>query len=231
LKPFVLLLTALMLPALSFAQQALVLTEIEQIQEKVWYLQRDLAAQQKVLDKQQGVLTQLADKVAGIENSDTTQVTALQEMLTDQGQSLQGLESALQSFEKTLSTLQENLRQQQAAQSAAEEQIQAQQTAQSAAAEQIRAQQAALQDLKNAFGVYQKETGQTREAIDRQLTEIRDALTTLREGERQRIDQIGLWVGGGALGLAILLTIGNLIWQGKSRSSRHKQRTPYDHEL
>ncbi|MEJ2518730.1 MAG: hypothetical protein P8Y91_00045 [Desulfuromonadales bacterium] len=119
MKPFVLLLTALMLPALSFAQQALVLTEIEQIQEKVWYLQRDLAAQQKVLDKQQGVLTQLADKVAGIENSDTTQVTALQEMLTDQGQSLQGLESALQSFEKTLSTLQEDLRQQQAAQSAA----------------------------------------------------------------------------------------------------------------
>ncbi len=45
-----------------YAEQALVLTEIERIQEKIWYLQKDLVEQKTSLKEQQKQLQQLSRK-------------------------------------------------------------------------------------------------------------------------------------------------------------------------
>ena len=49
MKTLLSLFVALLCAAPLYADQALVLTEIEQIQEKIWYLQRDLATQKNLL--------------------------------------------------------------------------------------------------------------------------------------------------------------------------------------
>ena len=224
MKTLLSLLVALLFAAPLSAEQALILTEIEQIQEKIWYLQRDLAAQKSTIEKQQQAFSRLAAKTdkqqRDLETHSATTAETLasqQETLASQQESLQRLDATVQSLKESVTTLVNEFNQQN--------------SAQRQQAEKAGAQEGLIRAMREEFAANRKQTEQALAETQKQLAETRAELAALQTDESGQFNQLILWGGGIALGLSILLTIVLAFRSGGSRKTVDKREFPTKHEL
>ncbi len=200
-----------------YAEQALVLTEIEQAQEKIWYLQRDLASQKAALETQQQQLTTLAAELEGQQRNLETRLAAMTQMLAGQEELVTQLTGTLQSLKEAFTALNNEFDQQNAAQ--------LQQ------AEKSGTQEGLLKALRQEFAEHQSRTDQALAATRQQLADVRSQLDALQKDAGKGVDQIGLYLGGAALAMTILLTIGLAFLNSKSNRRAHERHNMTRHEL
>jgi len=217
LKTLLVLVVTLFFAAPLYADQALVLTEIEQIQEKVWYLQRDLAAQKSAIEKQQAELSLLAAKTDKQQRELETHSAAMAQTLAGQQESLQALDATLQSLKEAVTALVNDFNQQN--------------NAQLQQAEKSGAQEGLLRAMREELASNRKQTEQALAETQKQLAETRAELAALKTSQGDLLNQPVLWGGGIALGLAVLLTIVLAFRSGRSRHIVDKREFPTKHEL
>ena len=88
-----------------YAEQALVLTEIERIQEKIWYLQNDLVEQKASLKKQQKQLEILDNKTEASQTDLNEQFTNQLQVVETQSERINQALSELAPLAETLASL------------------------------------------------------------------------------------------------------------------------------
>ena len=200
-----------------YADQALVLTELEQIQEKIWYLQRDLAAQKSSIEKQQEQFTRQSAGTGKRLLDVETQLAAVVQSVNSQQEQLKGIEGALQGLKGEVTALAGDLSQQNRAQL---QQV-----------EKSGSQEGLLQDLREELAKSRRLTEQALAETQKQLDETRSELAALKTNESGRFNQMILWGGGAALALSVLLTIVFALRGGGRRPSADKREFPTKHEL
>jgi len=200
-----------------FADQALLLTEIEQIQEKIWHLQRDIAGQNKSVAEHQKQLKLLAAKDDTERLELDRRLAALAQSISSQQEKTSLIEGELQKLNVAFSTLSNEVRQQ--------NNTMPEQT------KRISALEGTLQTLQVELASQQRSTEKELAETRKQLLETRAQVNTLGQDVGGRIEQIGLWGAGAALILIIVLTI--LLTGRKSKSkvrSRDREQPP-KHEM
>ena len=217
MKTLVSLLVILLFAAPLCAEQALILTEIEQIQEKIWYLQRDLAAQKSAIEKQRQEFSRLAAKTDKQQRDMETHSTAMAQTLASQQEALQKLDATVQSLKESVTALVNEFNQQN--------------RAQLQQAEKSGTQEGLLRAMREEFASNRKQTEQALAETQKQLAETRAELAALQTNESGQFNQLLLWGGGIALGLSILLTIVLAFRSGRSRQTVDKREFPTKHEL
>lgn len=225
-----LLLVLLTAAAPAMGEQARVLSEIEQIQEKLWYLQRDLAAQQKSLDvlekrlsdrieawdrQQRAVSEELAGLKAGLAEQRAI-LTRLDQALADQPMRQEHLDRTLDQVGQSLNELAQKVEQQ--------DSVLLKQ------AETSGAREGALQALRQELAASQARTDRALAEIRERLVETRSQLEEVRQQDGTRREQLALWGAGAALVLALLLTIAFIVRSSRSSSTSSRPRSA-DHEL
>jgi chromosome segregation ATPase len=224
LKILHILLVILLCSTHLYAGQALVLTEIEGIQEKIWYLQRDLTVQKSLLEKYQKQLELLTSKTDKSQLDQKEHLTALIQSTTNQQDKTEQTESDLNKLTEALAALSEEVQQQN--RTVLEQ------------AGKIGTLEGSLQTLRAEFAAQQASTDQARTAIDQalaearqQLVETRSQLDTLSQNTGTRIEQISLWGGGAALFLAILLTIILTFRKSPVKKTPSERKPSQKHEM
>jgi len=200
-----------------YADQALVLTEIEQIQEKIWYLQRDLAAQKSAIEKQQEQSTRHSAGTNKRQLDVETKLTAVTQEVASQQEKLKGVEDTLQGLKEEVMALASKFNQQNSAQ--------LQQAEKSGIQEEL------IRAMREEFVSHRKLTEQALTETQKQLAETRSELAALKTNESGQFNQLILWGGGIALGLSVLLTIVLAFRSGGTRKSADKREFPTKHEL
>ena len=217
MKTLLALLAALLIATPLYADQALVLTEIEQIQEKIWYLQRDLAAQKSTIDKHRQEFTRLAAESETRQRDLGSRLAAMAQTTASQQESLQELGNAVQSLREAVASLAKEFDQQT--------------RAQLQQAEKSGDQEGLLRTMREEFAAGRKQTELALAETQKQLAETREELAALKTNQGESFDQLILWGGGAALGLAILLTIVLATRGGRSRPQADDRKAPTKHEL
>ena len=217
MKTLLALLAALFFSTPLYADQALVLTEIEQIQEKIWYLQRDLAAQKSAIEKQQQESTRLAADTGKTQRDLESRLAAMAQTTASQQEALQEIDNAVQSLRDAVSSLANEFEQQ--------TRTQLQQ------AEKSGSQEGLLRAMREEFAASRKQTDLALAETQKQLAETREELASLKTNQGESFNQLVLWGGGAALALAILLTIVLATRGGRSRPQVEERKSPTKHEL
>ena len=199
------------------AEQARVLTEIEQIQEKIWYLQKDLAAEKTSLKKQQKQLEALSSRTDEGRLALQERLSLLAESVAIQQNSTQQMETRLENLEQELTAL--------------TNEIVSQNGVRQEYTRETRALEKALQALQAESSSNQAKTEQTLAEMVLQLEETRSQLQTLEQKLNGRSEQLWLWVAVAALVLAVALTI-SLSFRKKSVTTPTTERKqPPRHEM
>lgn len=199
------------------AGQALVLTEIEQIQEKIWHLQRAVAAQNTSIEEQQKQLKRFISKADSDQFALNEEVTALTQALSSQHDQTKQLEAEFQTLHAALTTLTNEVGQRK---SAALEQT-----------GEISTLERSLQTVRAEFTAQQTRTEQELAETRKQLVEIHSQLDALDQDVGGRIEQIALWGAGAGLVLAIVLTIVIVGRRDKSKGKVSDHKLPPRHEM
>jgi len=200
-----------------YADQALVLTEIEQIQEKIWYLQRDLATQKSAIEKQQERFTRISDDNEKNQRNQETHFAATAQTLASQQDSLQKFETTVQRLQEEMTGLINEFNQQN--------------LTQLHQADKLGTEEELLRSLREEFLASRKQTEQTLAEMKKQLAETHSELAALKINQNGPLDQFVLWGGVSALALAILLTIFLAFRSGRSRQCTENREFPTKHEL
>ena len=199
------------------AGQALVLTEIEQLQEKIWHLQRAVAAQDTSIEEQQKQLELFISKTDGGQLALNEKVTALSQSISSQQDKTNQIEAEFQNQHQTLTTLTNEVGQKDGA-----------------ALEQtgkISALEKSLQKLRAEMTAKQTSAEQELAESRKQLIEIRSQLDALGQDVGGRREQIGLWGAGAALVMTIVLTIVIVGRRDKSKGKVSDRKLPPRHEM
>ena len=169
-----------------------VLTELEQIQEKVWYLQRDMTVLQSSVEAQQKALTQaVADNQKQQKNLDV-QLTGLNKELTLQREKITQVNGVLEKFGAALKAL-------------------ANRSGQSNSA--LSDQLGKLDRLQSAVGALQAEMAAQQSGRGQDLGELHTQLTTTRSEMVQMQEEMSnqkkqlLYWGGGVVALCVLVLV------------------------
>jgi septal ring factor EnvC (AmiA/AmiB activator) len=216
-KFFLSLLSTLLLVSPIYAEQALILTELEQVQEKIWYLQRDVAAQKTSIEKQ---LEEIKQKTleTNLQQVGTEQrLDALADLLNSQHDRSKQIETNLQSLKEAVTALVNEFNQQN--------------TAQLQQAQKSGTQEGLLQALREEVASNQKDTAATLAETRQQLAETRAQLAALQQQEGNNFDRMGLYLGGAALALAILLAVGFAFLNSMANRSSRGRTNRTTHEL
>jgi chromosome segregation ATPase len=199
------------------AGQALVLTEIEQIQEKIWHLQRAVATQNTSIEEQQKQLELFIIKADGVQLALDEQITLLSQSISSQQDKTKLLAAEFQDLHAALTTLTNEVGQ---SNSAALEQT-----------EKNRALERSLQRVRAEFTAKQTGTEQELAETRKQLIEIRSQLDALGQNVGGRIEQISLWGAGAGLFIIIVLTIVLVGRRDKSKGQAAGRKLPPRHEM
>lgn len=175
-----------------YAEQALVLTEIERIQEKIWYLQKDLVEQKTFLKEQQKQLQQLSEKTKATQAD-------INERLTKQFTSVEILTSGINRTLAELAPIPEAL-------ATLTDQFVIQDSTILEQSDKIDTLEAQLQKMQAEFSSAQEQTAKTLTETRMQLDETRLQIDSLGQDVGGRVEQISLWGMVAALILAIMLT-------------------------
>jgi chromosome segregation ATPase len=199
------------------AEQALVLTEIEQLQEKVWYLQRDLSTQKTALEQYQqeikGIVTSDKESQQTLEKK----LATLTELVNSQQNRTSQTESNLKGLDEALTALRDEFNQQNA--------VQLQQ------AQKTGTQEGLLQSLRDQLTATRQNTEMTLAETNKRLDEALAQILSLQQSNNKGFNQTALYLGGAALILAVLLTVGFIFLNNKSKQTTYIPEQRQNHEL
>mgnify|MGYP001139549628 CR=1 FL=1 len=175
-----------------YAEQALVLTEIERIQEKLWYLQKDLVEQKTSLNEQQKQLELLNNKTEASQ-ADINELLAshIESVATQAARTNQAI-TELAPLAESLASLTDQFVSQ-------NETILEQST-------KISALEGQLQKMQAEFSSVQELTSKALAETQAQVSETRLKIEALDQDVGGQVEQISLWGMGAALVLAVMLT-------------------------
>ncbi len=217
LKALYIFFIALLIATPVYAEQALVLSEIERIQEKIWYLQKDLAAQNTSIKKHQAQLERLTSKTNEGHLSLNERLATLEEFVDNQqevvsqtGEKLETLTETLVSLGNSIEERQENINSQ---------------------TERIETLNSSIRSLQDNFSKDKKATEQTLAEIRSELDETRSQLKTMGQDVGSQVEQLSVWGAGIFLALAILLTIGFALRKSGSNKPATNFKQPPNHEM
>ena len=169
-----------------------VLTELEQIQEKVWYLQRDMTAVQTAVEAQQKALAQIvADNQKQQKHLDV-QLTGLNKELTLQREKITQVNVVLEQFGEALTALASRSGQ---SNNALSDQL-----------GKLNQLQSALGSLQAEVAAQQSGRGQDLGALHTQLTTMRSEMVQMQEEMTNQKKQLLYW-GGGVVVLCVLVLV------------------------
>jgi len=192
LKALQLFILLLLFAAPLYAEQALVLTEIERIQEKIWYMQKDLVEQKGSLKKQQKQLEIFDNQAEASQTSLKEQLASQLQVVETQAESINLALSELKPIEESLGSLTDQFVIQ---------------------SNTIVKQSNRISDLEDQLKKMQTELSSSQEKIAKalaetraQVDETRSKIDALGQDVGGRVEQISLWGMGAALILAVMLT-------------------------
>ena len=188
-----------------------ILTELEQVQEKLWQLNRDTGAYKASLADQKKQLGLLASGVAKERLELNQRITALTDEVNSQRERAGRLEGGLEQLGQSLTAL------------AAEAKLQNSSLLEQSA--KIDALEGSFNALRTDLATRESDTKQLLTDLRTQLAESRAQMTetraqnaetraqleTLGQDVGGRVEQIGYWGAGAALILAVALVVGILI--------------------
>ena len=175
-----------------YAEQALVLSEIERIQEKIWYLQKDLVEQKTSLKEQQKQLKLLANKTKASQ-------TEINEKFTSQ---LHGVETQTESIKQTLTELEPITK----SLGSLKDQFILQNNTIVEQSGKISTLEDQLQKMQAEFYSVQDKTSKALAETQLQVDETRSKIDALGQNVGGQVEQISMWGMGAALILAVMLT-------------------------
>lgn len=233
LKTFYLLLAILLCTTSLHAEKVSILTEIEMLQEKLWYLQRDIGANKAALEEQQKHLKGLASDISKERQQMNKRLAALsqaaagQQELTDRLNALRQAAADQHELSERLTTLSQAASDQQErtglvenglvklgeALSSLTAEIRQQNMVFTEQGDKLSALEQAMAALRTELAARQSGAGQElvdlRAQLDEaraQLLETRSRLDALGQDVGSQLKQFGYWGAGAALILCIVLT-------------------------
>jgi chromosome segregation ATPase len=192
LKALQLFFLLLLFAAPLYAEQALVLTEIERIQEKIWYLQKDLVEQKTSLKKQQKQLEILDNKTEASQTDLNEQFASQLQVVETQSERINQALSELAPLAETLASL--------------TNQFVIQNETILEQSGKISALEGLLQKMQAEFSSVQKKTTKALAETQAQADETRSKIDALGQDVGGQVEQISMWGMGAALILAVMLT-------------------------
>jgi len=192
LKTLQLFFLLLLFAAPLYAEQALVLSEIERIQEKIWYLQKDLVEQKTSLKEQQKQLKLLVNKTQASQ-------TDINEKFASQ---LQGVETQTERVKQALAELEPMTK----SLGSLTDQFILQNNTIVEQSDKINALQGQLQKMQAEFSFVQEKTNKALSETQAQVDETRSKIDALGQDVGGQVEQISMWGMGAALILAVMLT-------------------------
>ncbi len=175
-----------------YAEQALVLSEIERIQEKIWYLQKDLVEQKTSLKEQQKQMELLSNKT---EASQT-------DMKGKFASQLQGVETQTERIKQALVELEPIAK----SLGSLTDQFMLQNDTIVEQSGKISALQGQLQKMQAEFSSVQEKTSKALAKTQAQADETRSKIDALGQDVGGQVEQISMWGMGATLILAVMLT-------------------------
>jgi chromosome segregation ATPase len=175
-----------------YAEQALVLTELERIQEKIWYLQKDLVEQKTSLKKQKKQLEILDNKTEASQTDLNGQFASQLQAVETQTERINQALGELDPIEESLGSLTDQFVIQ---------------------SNTIVEQSGRISELEDQLMKMQAELSSSQEKTSKalaetraQVDEARSKIETLGHDVGGQVKQISLWGMGAALILAVMLT-------------------------
>ena len=175
-----------------YAEQALVLTEIERIQEKIWYLQKDMVEQKTSLKEQQKKLKLLVNK------TETSQ-TDMNEKFASQLQEVEIQTERIKLALAELEPIAESI-------GSLTDQFILQNDTIVEQSGKISSLQSQLQKMQAEFSSVQEKTTKALAETQAQADETRSKIDALGQDVGGQVEQISMWGMGAALILAVMLT-------------------------
>jgi chromosome segregation ATPase len=192
LKVLQIFLLLLLFAAPLYAEQALVLSEIERIQEKIWYLQNDLVEQKTSLKKQQKQLELLDNKTEASQTDLNEQFASQLQAFGTQTERINQALSELAPLAETLASLTDQF--------VIQNETILEQSGKLSALEGL------LQKMQTEFSSVQEKTTKALAETQAQTDETRSKIDALGQDVGGQVEQISMWGMGAALILAVMLT-------------------------
>ena len=175
-----------------YAEQALVLTEIERIQEKIWYLQKDIVEQKTSLKDQQKQLKFLVKKTEASQTDINEKFASQLQVVEAQTERIKQALAELEPITKSIGSL--------------TDQFILQNNTIVEQSGKISALQGQLQKMQAEFSSGQEKTSKALAETQAQVDETRSRIDALGQDVGGQVEQISMWGMGAALILAVMLT-------------------------
>ena len=174
------------------AEQALVLTEIERIQEKIWYLQKDIVEQKTSLKDQQKQLKLLVKKTEASQTDINEKFASQLQVVEAQTERIKQALAELEPITKSIGSL--------------ADQFILQNNTIVEQSGKISALQGQLQKMQAEFSSVEEKTSKALAETQVQVDETRSRIDALGQDVGGQVEQISMWGMGAALILAVMLT-------------------------
>ena len=174
------------------AEQALVLTEIERIQEKIWYLQKDIVEQKTSLKDQQKQLKLLVKKTEASQTDINEKFASQLQVVEAQTERIKQALAELEPITKSIGSL--------------ADQFILQNNTIVEQSGKISALQGQLQKMQAEFSSVEEKTSKALAETQAQVDETRSRIDALGQDVGGQVEQISMWGMGAALILAVMLT-------------------------
>ena len=175
-----------------YAEQALVLTEIERLQEKIWYLQKDIVEQKTSLKDQQKQLKFLVKKTEASQTDINEKFASQLQVVEAQTERIKQALAELEPITKSIGSL--------------TDQFILQNNTIVEQSGKISALQGQLQKMQAEFSSVQEKTSKALAETQAQVDETRSRIDALGQDVGGQVEQISMWGMGAALILAVMLT-------------------------
>ena len=175
-----------------YAEQALVLTEIERIQEKIWYLQKDIVEQKTSLKDQQKQLKFLVKKTESSQTDINEKFASQLQVVEAQTERIKQALAELEPITKSIGSL--------------TDQFILQNNTIVEQSGKISALQGQLQKMQAEFSSVEEKTSKALAETQAQVDETRSRIDALGQDVGGQVEQISMWGMGAALILAVMLT-------------------------
>ena len=175
-----------------YAEQALVLTEIERIQEKIWYLQKDIVEQKTSLKDQQKQLKFLVKKTEASQTDINEKFASQLQVVEAQTERIKQALAELEPITKSIGSL--------------TDQFILQNNTIVEQSGKISALQGQFQKMQAEFSSVQEKTSKALAETQAQVDETRSRIDALGQDVGGQVEQISMWGMGAALILAVMLT-------------------------
>ena len=199
------------------AAQALVLTELEQLQEKIWYLTKDIAEQKILLEKQQKQLSSITSGNNKKQQEQEERLSTLVSEIASHQEKISKAEKTFSEMDVLLTNLLDEVGQQ--------EKIVKEQADKALDQDQL------IQTLRTEVSSYRSQTDKAIAETRSELDKIRSTIETIGKDAGKSNERIIWLIAGAVLLLAIVLTFFIALSNRKHLRQTHRITPPADHEM